>query len=323
MSVSGNPNAGPLSIAWRLAGTLGRGYDPGQCNTREERRREQRKEGEIMGQDRFTIATLNANSIRVRLGQVVAWMETHSPDVLCVQETKVQDADFPRGPIEEAGYHVVFRGQKSYAGVAIISRDEPQDVAYGLGDGDEPDEARLIRATIRGVSVVNTYVPQGRDVDSDQFQYKLEWFRRLKAFFEREYALDAPLVWTGDLNVAPEEIDVYDPKRQAKHVDFHPDVRAALEQVRQWGFVDIVRKHHSGEEGLYSYWDFRLPMALERGLGWRIDHIWATQGLASQSAGAWIDKEARSAERPSDHTFVVAEFDLGALRRLCPSGAPA
>ena len=256
------------------------------------------------------VATFNANSIRVRLNQVLDWLERESPDVLAVQETKVQDADFPVAPIQDAGYQVIFRGQKAYAGVALISREAPQEITFGFDDNAEPDEARLIRAAINGIPVVNTYVPQGRTVDSPQFQYKLEWFERLRSFFDRHYSAQEPLVWMGDLNVAPEPIDVYDPKRVKDHVDFHPDARAALERVREWGFVDVFRLHHPDEPGQYSFWDYRVRGALDRGLGWRVDHVWATEPLARRSTGAWIDVEARRAERPSDHTFLVAEFAL-------------
>jgi exodeoxyribonuclease-3 len=252
------------------------------------------------------VATFNANSIRTRLEQVLDWLSREAPDVLCVQETKVQDKDFPAEPIRDTGYHVVFRGQKAYAGVAVISREEPQEVAFGLDSEDEP---RLIRAVIRGIPVVNTYVPQGRSPDSPHFQYKLEWLARLRALFERHYSPGEPLLWMGDFNVAPEPIDVHDPKRLKKHVDFHPEARAALERVREWGFVDVFRRHHPGP-GQYTFWDYRVRGALERGLGWRVDHIWATEPLARKSTRAWIDVEARLAERPSDHTFLVAEFAL-------------
>jgi len=255
-------------------------------------------------------ATYNANSIRVRLGQVLDWLDREAPDILCLQETKAQDKDFPVEPFQDAGYHVVFRGQKAYAGVAIVSRDEPLQVTFGLDDGDEPDEARLIRAVIGGIPVVNTYVPQGRSPDSPHFQYKLQWLARLRAFFERHYSPGQPLLWMGDFNVAPEPIDVHDPKRLQKHVGFHPEARAALEQVREWGFVDVFRQHHSGEPEQYTFWDYRVRSALERGLGWRVDHLWATEPLARQSTRAWIDAEARRVERPSDHTFLVAEFAL-------------
>jgi len=163
---------------------------------------------------------------------------------------------------------------------------------------------------IGGIPVVNTYVPQGRSPDSEHFRYKLDWFERLRALFERHYAPDEPLLWMGDFNVAPEPIDIYDPQRLKNHVDFHPHARAALERVREWGLVDVFRLHHPGEPGHYTYYDYRAQDPIERGVGWRVDHIWATQPLAEKSTASWIDVEARRAERPSDHTFLVAEFDL-------------
>jgi exodeoxyribonuclease-3 len=241
---------------------------------------------------------------------ILEWLEKETPDVVCVQETKVQDKDFPAGKIENAGYHVVFKGQKSYAGVALISKTPPEEVAYGLDDGGEPDKPRLIRALVQGIPIVNTYVPQGRDPDSEHFQYKLAWFGRLRIFFDRHYAPDEPLIWAGDFNVATQDIDIYDPDRLRGHVDFHPAAQAALEKVRKWGFVDVFRKHHADEPGHYTYWDYRAKDPIERGIGWRVDHIWATQPLAERSCRSWIDVDARRAERPSDHTFLVAEFEL-------------
>jgi exodeoxyribonuclease-3 len=271
-----------------------------------------------MSDDVLKVVTYNANSIRSRLELVLDWLRREAPDVLCLQETKVQDTDFPAAPFRDAGYQVVFRGQKAHAGVAIVSREEPQEVAFGFDDGgpstgsgrSEPDQPRLIRAVIAGIPVVNTYVPQGRSPDSEHFRYKLEWLARLRALFERHYSPQEPLLWMGDFNVAPEPIDVHDPKRLKDHVDFHPEARAALEQVREWGFVDVFRLHHPDEPGQYTFWDYRVRDALERGLGWRVDHIWATEPLAQKSTRTWIDVEARRAERPSDHTFLVAEFAL-------------
>lgn len=263
-----------------------------------------------MPKNSLRVATFNANSIRIRLDLVLSWLDQHDPDILCLQETKVQDKDFPAEPIREAGYYVIFRGQKAYAGVAIISQKEPQEVSFGLDDGGPPDEARLIRAVIADIPVVNTYVPQGRSPDSEHFQYKLEWLARMRTFFKRHYSPQRPLLWLGDLNVAREPIDVHDPQRLKDHVDFHPEARAALEKVRRWGFVDVFRRHHKGEPGQYTYWDYRVAGAMERGLGWRVDQIFATEPLARCSTNAWIDLEARKLERPSDHTFLVAEFSF-------------
>lgn len=263
-----------------------------------------------MPEDILKVATYNANSIRARLELVREWLQREGPDILCLQETKVQDADFPMEPFQEVGYEVIFRGRKAHAGVAIVSREKPQQVGFGLDDGSVTDEARLIRAQIRGISIVNTYVPQGRTPESEHFEYKLKWLARLRAFFERHHTPQNPLLWVGDFNVAPEEIDVYDPKSLMKHVDFHPEARRALEKVREWGFMDVFRLHRPEESGQYTFWDYRVPNALERGMGWRVDHIWATQALAQKSRACWIDVEARRAERPSDHTFLVAEFTL-------------
>lgn len=254
----------------------------------------------------FKIATYNANSIRVRLPQILDWLTRENPDVLCVQETKVQDKDFPLQAFQDAGYHVVFRGQKSHAGVCIISRSAPESSSAGFGD--EVDAPRLLRGMYRGIAVVNTYVPQGRDVESDQFQYKLQWFAQIRTLFETAYTPEQPVVWVGDFNVATQDIDVYNPTGLRGHVDFHPAVQTALENVRAWGFVDVFRKHHPDEPGHYSYWDYRAHDPIDRGVGWRIDHIWATPTLAEKSVQAWIDVDARRVARASDHTFMVAEF---------------
>jgi exodeoxyribonuclease-3 len=258
----------------------------------------------------FRIATFNANSVRVRSGQIADWLQRHAPDVLCLQETKVQDQDFPRDVFESVGYQVVFRGQKSHAGVAVASRQELVNVSFGLDDDGPSDEPRLVYAQLGAVTIVNTYVPQGQEITSPMFQYKLEWFDRLRAWMARRFSPDQRLVWVGDLNVAPTDIDIYDPKGLAEHVDFHPDVKAALERVRTWGLIDCFRLHHADEAGQYSYWDYRARNPVPRGIGWRIDHIWATPPLAEACTACWIDVDARLVERPSDHTFVVADFEV-------------
>jgi len=258
----------------------------------------------------FKVATFNANSVRSRMPVIRAWLAREKPDVLALQETKVQDHEFPAEAFREIGYHIVFRGQKAHAGVALASLVEPTDVAYGLDDGGPPDEPRLIRATVAGILIVNTYVPQGQSVDSPLFAYKIEWFKRLRDYFARHFSPDAPLLWCGDFNVAPEESDVHNPKRLVTHVDFHPQARAALAEVKGWGFVDVFRRHHPEEPGQYTFWDYRVAGALDRNVGWRVDHIWATRPLAERSVKSWIDRDARQVEKPSDHTFLVAEFSL-------------
>ncbi|HHX44205.1 MAG TPA: exodeoxyribonuclease III [Chloroflexi bacterium] len=264
----------------------------------------------------LTVASFNANSIRVRLEQVLRWLARVHPDVLAIQETKCADEAFPAEPIRAAGYHVVYRGSGGYAGVALLSREEPEDVAFGLDDDDEPDGHRLVRAHVHGIDIVNTYIPQGREITSEVFHYKLRWFARLRCLFERHYHPAQPLIWLGDLNVAPEPIDVHDPKRHANHVDYHPEVRAAFQQTVSWGFEDVFRRLHPDEPEQYTYWDYRVRNPVANNAGWRIDHIMATPPLAAVATKAWIDVDERLAARPSDHTFLTAQFDMTRLRRL-------
>jgi exodeoxyribonuclease-3 len=253
------------------------------------------------------VASFNVNSLRARLPVVMAWLGEHEPDVLCVQETKVQDVDFPGGEFERIGYRYAFKGQKSYNGVAIFSKAELRNVQFGLDD--EPrDEPRLVKAEIGGMTIVNTYVPQGNVPDSEKFQYKLDWFARLLKFFKKHFKAAEPVLWVGDLNIAPEAIDVYDPDALLGHVCYHPQVHAALAKIMKWGFVDVFRKH-CGESGQYTFWDYRVAGALKRNIGWRLDHIMATQPLAEKCTACYIDKQPRSAKRPSDHTPIVAEFE--------------
>lgn len=255
------------------------------------------------------IATFNCNSVRSRLPIVTDWLKENAPDALGLQETKVVDEDFPEEAFRQIGYEIVFRGQKSYNGVALATRSKAKDVRFGLDDGGDPDGPRLAHAVVDGVVIVNTYVPQGHEPDSDRFAYKLEWLDRLRDYFDRHYTKRKRIVWIGDLNIAPEPIDVYDHKRLLGHVCHHPAVFEKFEALVNWGFVDVFRKHRP-DAGEYSYFDYRMRNGLERGLGWRVDHILATPPMAKKSMDAWIDLGPRKKERPSDHTFVVAQFDV-------------
>ncbi len=253
------------------------------------------------------IATFNANSLRSRLPIVLKWLSENKPDVLCVQETKVQDVDFPCEAFDKTGYEYVFKGQKSYNGVAIFSRSKISKVEFGFKD--EPrDEARLLKAVVRGIAIVNTYVPQGYEPDSEKFQYKLEWFKRLGKYFAANFKHGERVIWLGDFNIAPEAIDVYDPEGLFGHVCYHPEVHKELKEVMEWGFTDVFRMHCK-EAGQYTFWDYRMN-AYRRKQGWRLDHIMATKPMAKKSMACYIDVEPRLAEKPSDHTFLVAEFDL-------------
>jgi len=253
------------------------------------------------------IASYNVNSLRVRLPIVLQWLADSQTDVLCLQETKVQDGDFPTEAFDNIGYHYAFKGQKSYNGVAILSKRPIENIDYGLQD-EPADEARLIRAEINGIVIINTYVPQGYLPDSEKFQYKLKWFGRLLKYFQQNFAPEDAVLWVGDLNIAPEPIDVYDPQALLGHVCFHPQVHKALSDVMAWGFVDVFRGH-CDKAGEYTFWDYRMRNAFGRNLGWRLDHLMATVPLAEKSIACYIERELRQAERPSDHVPIVAKFD--------------
>jgi exodeoxyribonuclease-3 len=255
------------------------------------------------------IATFNVNSIRSRLEVVLEWLKARRPDVMCLQETKVVDDLFPAGPLREAGYHVVYRGEKAYNGVALLSLTAPTEVRFGLDDGGPADEARLVAAKVGPIHVVNTYVPQGRDIEHEMYRYKLQWFDRLRRFLDRHYSARGNVVWTGDLNVAPEAMDIHNAERQANHVCYHVEARAAFGRAVEWGFVDVFRKHHP-EPGQYTFFDYRQRDALGKNQGWRIDHMMATRSLAGKSMGAGIDLEPRRKPVPSDHTVLWAEFEV-------------
>jgi len=253
------------------------------------------------------VASFNANSLRARLTLVLQWLDEHQPDILCVQETKVQDTDFPTDAFDRTEYKYVFKGQKSYNGVAVFSRSEISNVQFGFDD-EPKDQPRLVKAEINGIVIVNTYIPQGYLPESEKFEYKLNWFNRLLTLFDKNFKPTDPVLWVGDFNVAPEPMDVYDPEGLLGHVCFHPDVHKALKDVMQWGFVDLFRMH-CREPGHYTFWDYRMRNSFKRNLGWRLDHIMATEPLAKKCTTCYIDKELRLAERPSDHTPIIAEFN--------------
>jgi exodeoxyribonuclease-3 len=256
------------------------------------------------------IATFNVNSVRSRLEIVLDWLRANEPDILALQETKVEDAGFPALAFREAGYHAAFRGEKTYNGVALLTRREAADVRFGMDDGGQRDETRLVAAKVGPVHVVNTYVPQGREIDHPMYAYKLQWIGRLRAYFARRFTPRTRLVWVGDMNVAPEARDIHNAEEQEDHVCFHADVRRAFAETVGWGFTDVLRKHHP-EAGQYTFFDYRTPNAVQRGMGWRVDHILATMPLADKCTDARIDLEPRKRPKASDHTVLVADFDVG------------
>jgi exodeoxyribonuclease-3 len=258
---------------------------------------------------RLSIATYNVNSVRSRIPSLTRWLNDNRVDLLCLQETKVQDSEFDPAFFHDLGYTVAFRGQKATAGVAIASRAPLTDVRIGFGDGEEPDDGpRLIRGRLGDLLVINTYVPQGKALDHPDYAYKLRFFGRIRALLDRETSPREPVVWVGDLNVAPTDRDVTHPENKRDHVCFHEDVKEVFEGVRRWGLVDVFRKHRPGE-GEFSFFDYRVKDSLARNIGWRIDHVLATESLAEKSVDSWVDRLPRSWDRPSDHTPVVAVFD--------------
>lgn len=255
------------------------------------------------------IATWNVNSIRLRLDQVLEWINATGTDVVCVQETKVDDENFPLQPIIDAGFEVAFFGQKSYNGVAIISKHEIADVQKGFADDDDESPKRLIAATIKGVRIVNTYIPNGTELWTDKFTFKLDWLQRLRRMFDEDCDLNSNVLLCGDFNVAPEELDVWSVPQWTGKLHFSKPERAAIDHVKKWGFVDVFRKLN-GDLQEFSWWNYREG-AWQRNQGLRIDHIWVSPPLADKCTGCWIDKSPRGQEKPSDHTPVVADFDLG------------
>jgi len=253
------------------------------------------------------IATWNVNSINVRLEHVLKWGKDTGTDVICLQETKAVDENFPIEQINDAGYNAVFMGEKSYNGVAILSTHDITNVQKNMPDDKEDSPKRFIAADIEGIHIVNTYIPNGTKLWSDKFEFKLDWLQRLRRYFDENCDTDSDVLLCGDFNVAPNEIDVWDVKRWEGKLHFSKPERAAMYHVMQWGFTDVYRKINPDLRA-YSWWDFRTnAFPVDHGL--RIDHIWTSRSLAEKCTDSWIDKDPRGWERPSDHTPVVAEFE--------------
>lgn len=253
------------------------------------------------------IATWNINGINSRLQHVIDWSETNQPDVLCLQELKCVDARFPLQKLRAAGFsHIEFHGEKSYNGVAILSKHPIDHVRKALpGDGGEAPR-RLIEGLVDGIRIVNVYAPHGTRFGSDNFRFKLDWLARLRTYFDSDFDIENDVILCGDLNVAPHELDVWKPSLWKDKMHFSKPERDAIMNVKRWGFVDLFRQVNDDARE-YSWWsNFRHDFEKDRGL--RIDHIWASPPLAETCTDCWIDKEPRAREKPSDHAPVVAEF---------------
>jgi exodeoxyribonuclease-3 len=251
------------------------------------------------------VATWNVNSLKVRLPQVLEWLKSHQPDVLCLQETKLEDPKFPVEDIRATGYEVLFTGQKTYNGVAILSRT-PATAALAAVPGFDDPQKRVLAATVGGVRIVCLYVPNGQSVESDKYRYKLDWLNRVNQWLVTELAANERLVVVGDFNVAPDERDVHDPKAWEGQVLFSAPERQAFQDLLAIGLKDSFRLFEQPPQS-FTWWDYRMN-AFRRKMGLRIDHILLSRRLAEACRACSIDIEPRRNERPSDHAPVTAEF---------------
>jgi len=251
----------------------------------------------------MNIVTWNVNSLNVRLPHVLRYLEEHAPDILALQETKTPDEKFPQAEIEAAGYHVCFSGQKTYNGVAILSRSAPEDVIAGIPDFDDP-QRRMLAATIDGIRIIDVYIPNGQEVDSEKYHYKFRWLAAFKVFLKQELDTYDKLIVLGDFNIAPSDVDIYNPKRWQGKIMCSDAEREQFHGFLRLGLTDSVRSLYP-EEGMHSWWDYRLN-AFQRGWGLRIDHVLMTATIKPVAAGVHTDE--RGFERPSDHAPVWVKF---------------
>ena len=256
------------------------------------------------------IVTWNVNSIRTRLPRVLGVLERHQPDVICLQELKVVDEGFPVLDVKQAGYHSTIVGQKTYNGVAILSKEKAENVATSMADGtDHADpQARFVAADVAGVRVISVYVPNGGAVGSDKWDYKMEWLSRLRSYLDAEADPAKPMAVCGDFNVAPDDHDVNNPEKWKDSVLCHPDARAAFRELIEWGLVDAFRAHHPAG-GIFSWWDYRM-LGFAKNDGLRIDAVLVTKPLAERIDDAFVDRDERKGKQPSDHAPVVVDFTI-------------
>jgi len=256
---------------------------------------------------KMKIATWNVNSLKVRLPHVLDWLAAAQPDILCLQETKTTDENFPVETIEAAGYHSVYSGQKTYNGVAILSKTPAEDILTDIPGLDDP-QRRILGATIGGVRVLNLYVVNGQEVGSEKYAHKLHWLEKVAAHVREQLGKHPNFVTLGDFNIAPEDRDVHDPEAWRERILCSTPEREALQKLLELGLIDTFRLFEQ-EAGSFSWWDYRAA-AFRRNMGLRIDLILASKPLAEKCTACSIDREPRRLERPSDHTPVVAEFSI-------------
>jgi exodeoxyribonuclease-3 len=251
------------------------------------------------------IATWNVNSMNVRLPHVLEWLQSHEPDVLVLQEIKQLTEKFPAAALQEIGYHSIASGQKTYNGVAVVSKDPANDPVTDFPGFEDP-QRRVLATTVDEVRIVNLYVPNGSEVGSEKYAYKLGWLGALRGFLEAELAQHDNLVVLGDFNIAPADADVFDPEKWGDAILCSPKEREALGKLIDLGLTDVFRKFEQAE-GTFSWWDYRAA-GFRRNAGLRIDLILTSDSMTKRCSASYVDKEPRAWERPSDHAPVVAEF---------------
>jgi exodeoxyribonuclease-3 len=252
------------------------------------------------------LAAWNVNSLKVRLQHLIDWIAVEAPDVVCLQELKLEDEKFPITEIERAGYQAAWFGQKTYNGVAILAREAPEDVEFGIAGLDDP-QRRVISATVAGIRIVSAYVPNGQSLESEKYRYKLDWLGAFTEWLRAQKARHPALAVLGDYNIAPEDRDVHDPRAWEGQVLVSGPERAAFQGLLGLGLRDSFRLFEQPEKS-YSWWDYRMN-AFKRNLGLRIDHVLLSEPLASRCKSSRILTEVRKLERPSDHAPVIAELD--------------
>lgn len=255
----------------------------------------------------FKLASWNVNSLKVRLEQVLAWLDSSQTDVLAMQETKLIDENFPAAAFIDRGYHVVFSGQKTYNGVAVVSRLPIADVMTDISGLNDP-QRRILAVTVASIRIINLYVPNGAELTSDKYQYKLDWLQKVTAFIQEQMSIYPKVAVVGDFNIAPEDRDVHDPAEWQGCILVSPPERQAFSELLNLGLHDSFRNFEQ-EEKLFSWWDYRAA-GFRRNRGLRIDHLLLSTELNQLCRQSKIDKEPRKVERPSDHAPVWVELDI-------------
>lgn len=256
------------------------------------------------------IATWNINGIHSRLDHVLRWSQAVRPDVLCLQETKTTNGKFPLAKLHKAGFeHIEIHGEKSYNGVAILSRSPIDDVVSGFPGETADEPKRLLAATIEGVKVVTAYFPHGTLIGSEKFHFKIDWVKRLRKYFDKYYDRDDDVLLCGDTNICPHEMDMWNVRYWAKRMHFTREEREVFQNLKKWGFVDVFRQIND-QPGEYTWWDTFRESSFPKNRGLRLDHVWASQSLAESCIDCWVDRTPRGWDHPSDHAPVIAEFRL-------------